>query len=323
MKLLLKIAVVMADWSALAGAVCIGADAISIEVPLRSKPVEFTTEIAPILRANCIACHNEKKANGSLILESPQSILKGGEQGPAVVAGKSTESLLLKVAAHQQESVMPPPDNIVGAKPLTPTQLGLLKLWIDQGATGSISTSRDIRWQSLPTGYQPALATAVTPDGQFAVCSRGNRLAVYHLATGKLTTMLVDPDLNGSAGESPSDVAHRDLVRCLAFDSAGDVLASGSFREVKLWRRPRVTRIAELAHDAAVQSAAVSANGRWAATGDESGRIRIWEISTGKTTQSFAAHQAAVTGIVFSSDATALFSGSIDRSLRAWNVANG
>jgi WD40 repeat protein len=319
-RCLLKFA---ADCILLAGTVCTGADAISIEVPLRSKPVEFATEISPILRANCIACHNEKKASGSLVLESPQAILKGGEQGPAVIAGKSTESLLLKVAAHQQESIMPPPDNIVGAKPLTPVQLGLLKLWIDQGANGSISATREIRWQSLPTGYQPALATAVTPDGQFAVCSRGNRLSVYHLPTGKLTTTLVDPGLHGATGESSSDVAHRDLVRCLTFDATGDLLASGSFREVKLWRRPRVTRIAELAHDAAVQSVAVSANGRWAATGDESGRIRLWEISTGKTTQSFAAHQSAVTGIIFSPDATTLFSCGIDKSLRAWNVANG
>ncbi len=323
MKLLLKVTVAMAGWSALAGTACVGADAIRIEVPLRSKPVDFGAEIAPILSANCVACHNEKKANGGLVLESPQTILKGGEQGPAVVAGQSTDSLLLKVAAHQQESVMPPPDNMVGAKPLTPAQLGLLKLWIDQGATGSISATREVRWQPLPTGYQPALAAAVTPDGQFAVCSRGNRLSVYHLPMAKQTTTLVDPGSNGTVGESNSDVAHRDLVRSLAFDATGDLLASGSFREVKLWRRPRVTRLSEWAHDAAIQSVAVSADARWAATGDEGGRIRIWEISTGKTTQSFAAHQAVVTGIVFSPDATALFSCGIDKSLRAWNVANG
>ena len=312
-----------ADCILLAGSVCFGADAISIEVPLRSKPVEFANEIAPILRANCVACHNEKKTSGSLNLESPQMIQKGGEQGPAVVPGKSTESLLLRVAAHQQESIMPPPDNIVGAKPLTPVQLGLLKLWIDQGATGSLSASREVRWQPLPTGYQPALATAVTSDGQFAVCSRGNRLSVYHLPTGKLTTSLIDPSLNEAVSESNSAFAHRDLVRSLAFNLTGDLLASGSFREVKLWRRPRVTRLAECSHDAAVQSVAVSANARWAATGDESGRIRIWEISTGQTTRSITANPSSITGVVFSPDDTALYSCGTDTTLRAWNVANG
>ena len=307
----------------LTGAVGVGAEAIKIDVPQRSNPVDFAVEIVPILRANCVACHNEKKASGGLVLETPQAILKGGEQGPAVVSGKSPESLLLKVAAHQQESIMPPPDNLVGAIPLTPAQLGLLKLWIDQGAVGRAAAGREVRWQSLPNGYQPALATAVTPDGQFAVGSRGNRLSVYHLPTAKLTASLIDPALNETASGSNLAVAHRDLVRSLAFDSTGELLASGSFREVKLWRRPRVTRLAEWGHDAAVQSVAVSADARWAATGDESGRIRIWEMSAGKTKQTFAAHQAAVTGIVFSPDATVLYSCGIDKSLRAWNVVNG
>ena len=323
MKPHIQIAVIFAAWLLLPPLTCGAADAISIETPLRTKPVEFGSEIVPILRANCVACHNEKKANGSLNLESPQTILKGGEQGPAVIAGKGADSLLLKVAAHQAESVMPPPDNTVGAKPLTPAQLGLLKLWIDQGATGSVSATREIRWQPLPAGHQPALAAAVTPDGQFAVCSRGNRLAVYHLPSAKLTTLLVDPALNNPMSEPALNIAHRDLVRCLAFDATGDLLASGGFREVKLWRRPRVTRVAEWTHDAAVQSVAVSADARWAATGDEAGRIRIWELMSGKTTQSFAVHQGAVTGVDFSPDSTIVFSCGLDKSLRAWNVATG
>lgn len=302
---------------------CAVGDAIAIEPPLRSKPVDFSTDIAPILRTNCMACHNQKKASGGLNVESPQSILKGGEQGPAAIAGQGAASLLLKVAAHQQESIMPPPDNTVGARPLTPAQLGLLQLWIDQGATGSISTARDVRWQPLPRGYQPALATAVTADGQFAACSRGNRLLVYHLPSEKLVTELADPNLQSFASNPPAAVAHRDLVRCLAFDAMGDLLASGGFREVKLWRRPRVSRVAQWTHDAAIQSTAVSADARWAATGDELGRIRIWDLNSGKPANSFAAHQTSVTGLAFSMDGAVVFSSGLDKSLRAWNVATG
>lgn len=323
MKLFARVTLVITGYFALAAPFCDGAEAIPIEAPQRTTPVDFATEIAPIMRANCIACHHEKKASGSLILESPQSILKGGDQGPAVIAGKSTDSLLLKVAAHQVDSIMPPPENIVGAKPLTSSQLGLLKLWIDQGATGSGTITRDVKWQPLPTGYQPAMATAVTPDGQFAVVSRANRLLVYHLPSARLVTSLVDPDLTQSTKAQPSDPAHRDLVRCLAFNKSGTMLASGSFREVKLWRRPQVTQESEWTHEAPVQSVATSADGRWAATGDASGRIRIWEIHTGKATQSIPAHSAAVTGIVFSQDGAAILSGSLDKTIRTWNVNNG
>jgi WD40 repeat protein len=300
-----------------------GLNPINIETPQRANPVDFGTEIAPILRANCVACHHEKKASGGLILETPQSILKGGNQGPAALAGKSQDSLLLKVAAHQLDSVMPPLDNTVGAKALTPTQLGLLKLWIDQGATGNVSAAREIRWQPLPAGFQPAMASAVTPDGQFAVCSRGNRLAAYHLPSAKLVTTLIDPTLTGSTAGEPAAIAHRDLVRSLAFDATGDLLASGSFREVKLWRRPRVSRWGEWAHDAPLQTVAVSADGRWAATGDESGRVHVWDTKTGQKARSIAAHQSAVTGLAFSPDATVMYSGSIDKWIRVWSVGTG
>lgn len=321
MKRFSIISIISAGWLAIFGAVCIGADAIRIEVPQRSGLVDFRTEIAPLLRANCIACHHEKKAEGGLVLESPTTIRKGGEQGPAVVAGKGAESLLLQAAAHQHDLVMPPPDNTVGALPLSPTQLGLLKQWIDQGASGDVTGTRDIRWESLPTKYRPALASAVTPDGQFAVCSRGNQLSVYHLPTGKLATTLVDPGLNRTTGENNSSAAHVDLVRCLAFNFTGDMLASGSFREVKLWRRPRVSPITEAPHEAAVSSVAISADARWAATGDEAGRIRILEISSGKTTHTITAHQGVVTGIVISPDAKTLYSCGTDKTLRAWNLA--
>src|SRR5207244_824172 len=141
---------------------------IAVDVPVRTRPVDFDAEIVPILRANCIACHNAKKESGGLNLESPVRMLKGGEHGPAVVAGKGADSPLLKRAAHQQKPLMPPPDNKVEAKSLKPTELGLIKLWIDQGATASVSPHRDVRFQPLPDGYQPSFAAAITPDGQYA-----------------------------------------------------------------------------------------------------------------------------------------------------------
>ncbi len=287
---------------------------IAIEVPSRDKPVDFETELLPILRASCIACHSERKHEAGLILESPQQIVKGGESGPAVVAGKSGESLLLKVAAHQQETFMPPADNQVGAKPLTPAQLGIIKLWIDQGAGGNVSVARAIRWQPLPQGHQPIFATAVTPDGQYAACSRGNQIDVYHVPTGKLAARLIDTAIQAS---------HTDVIRSLAFDAKGELLASGGFREVKLWRRPRMSVKAQWPQEAPLTAVGVSANGALAAVGDESGKVRIIDVATGSTKQTVAAHSAAVTGLVFSADNVVVYSASSDKFLKAWNVANG
>jgi len=89
--------------------------AIPIADLKRLAPVDFETEILPILKNNCLACHNQTKAKADLILETPQTILKGGESGPAVVPGQSAESLLLKVASHQEKPTMPPKDNKANA----------------------------------------------------------------------------------------------------------------------------------------------------------------------------------------------------------------
>src|SRR5437868_13880517 len=83
----------------------------------REGAVDFEKEILPIFRRNCLACHSATEAQSDLVLESPQTILKGGSEGPAVVAGKGSESRLLKLASKQKEPFMPPPDNDVKAKP--------------------------------------------------------------------------------------------------------------------------------------------------------------------------------------------------------------
>ena len=89
-------------------------DLLPIVEPKRDKPVDFDRELLPVLKRNCLACHNAAKAENSLVLETPQTMLKGGDEGPAIVPGKSAESLLLKVAAHQVDPAMPPDDNNVG-----------------------------------------------------------------------------------------------------------------------------------------------------------------------------------------------------------------
>src|SRR5262245_54424801 len=74
----------------------------------RKTPVDFEKEILPILKNNCLACHNKTTTKADLILETPQDILKGGESGKVVVPKRSNESLLLKVASHQVKPMMPP-----------------------------------------------------------------------------------------------------------------------------------------------------------------------------------------------------------------------
>lgn len=88
----------------------------------QDTPPTFQEDVAPILAANCLACHAEASQSG-LDLRTEESILKGGKSGPAVVPGKSAESLLMQKVVSGQ---MPP-----GPSRLAEAQIDLIKTWID------------------------------------------------------------------------------------------------------------------------------------------------------------------------------------------------
>jgi mono/diheme cytochrome c family protein len=105
--------------------------------PPTNRKIDFAKEIKPILEASCIKCHGRGRTKGDFSIESRDTLLKGGESGPAIVPGKSDESRVIElVAGLDPDSVMPQK-----GKRLTPEQIGLLRAWIDQGAPWDASIS--------------------------------------------------------------------------------------------------------------------------------------------------------------------------------------
>jgi WD40 repeat protein len=291
----------------------------------RTGEVDFGKEILPLLRKNCLACHSATEAKGELVLESPATMVKGGDTGPALVPGKSGESLLLTLASHQDDPSMPPENNEVAAKPMTPEELGLIKLWIDQGATGSAAdgVNSPTRWRQLPPGPNPVYAVAVSPDGQFAACGRANQIFIYHVATGQLVTRLTDPKLQQEAGDEVPEIAHLDIVQSLRFSHQGDRLASGGFRTVKIWRYPRDVQKARFDSADGVTAVAVSPARQLAVIGSADHSIQVWDLASGEVTRTLAGHAGAITSLRISDDDRRLYSASTDHSIRIWNLDGG
>jgi mono/diheme cytochrome c family protein len=97
-------------------------------VPLSSAAENNSGGLA-ILKSRCFGCHNVKSAQSKLDLTSRESALRGGERGPAIVAGKAGDSLVYQFASQQVRPFMPP-----AGERLSPEELQTVAAWIDAGA---------------------------------------------------------------------------------------------------------------------------------------------------------------------------------------------
>jgi hypothetical protein len=125
--------------------------------PPAPRSVDYEKDVRPILAKSCIRCHGEKAAKGGLVLDQKAEALQGGDNGPAIVPGKSDDSRLIRYVAGVEDTVMPPEN---AGKSLTPEQVGVLRAWIDQGAKWPDSLSR----RGGTTSTHWAFRAPVRPD---------------------------------------------------------------------------------------------------------------------------------------------------------------
>src|SRR6266436_8653545 len=91
-------------------------DPIPVVTIDRKEPVAFEKEIVPILTAKCAGCHSGKIRRGGYDMGTHAGLLAGGDTGPAVVPGKSADSLLVQLAGRTKKPTMPPKEE----PPLSP-----------------------------------------------------------------------------------------------------------------------------------------------------------------------------------------------------------
>jgi mono/diheme cytochrome c family protein len=102
----------------------------------------FENKIRPILANNCYKCHSSQaaKLKGGLSLEYHESILKGGDDGPALVPGDPDQSLLIKAVRYQDADLQMPPK---GNK-LPDAQIADLVAWVKMGAPDSRTAGKEL-----------------------------------------------------------------------------------------------------------------------------------------------------------------------------------
>jgi Protein of unknown function (DUF1549)/Protein of unknown function (DUF1553)/Planctomycete cytochrome C len=182
--------------------------------PAPEKAAFFEQKVRPILQASCFTCHSHaaKKSKGGLMLDARDSILKGGDRGPAVIPEKPDESLLIKAVGKLDEDLKMPPTG-----KLTDEQIATLREWIKMGAPWSgksatanakphgTITDEDRRWWA----FQP-VKSPVVPEIRNPQTEVRNPIDAFVIA--KLQ----------SAGLTPAPPAdRRTLIRRVTFDLIG------------------------------------------------------------------------------------------------------
>jgi hypothetical protein len=124
------------------------------ETPPADDATFFELRVRPVLAEKCLKCHGPAKASGGLRLDSRAAILKGGDRGPAAVAGDVGKSLLLQAIQQSEEADlrMPP-----GGK-LSAATVADLTTWVKRGLPWPAGAPRAISAKDPTTqhwAFQP------------------------------------------------------------------------------------------------------------------------------------------------------------------------
>ena len=186
---------------ALIGNACILPAAAPLVLPGPARrQVDFHKDILAILANSCAKCHAGGKQKGGFSIDSRESLLKGGESGPAVEVGKSEQSRLIElVAGLQPDAIMP-----AQGPRLTAEQIGLLRAWIDQG----LSWEQGFSFKKVPSA--PLEPRPVAVPGKKAGSKLSNPI-----------DLILEPSFRSAGVELDRPVSDRVFLRRAYLDLIG------------------------------------------------------------------------------------------------------
>ncbi len=281
-----------------------------------ASPVSFR-QVHALLQQKCFSCHSTQKTEGSLLLESYDTLMAGGEHGAPVVPGKSESSRMVLMLEGKITPRMPKK----GA-PLEEAEIDLVRKWIDAGAPGPApNETAEASDKLIVPDIKPVVpvlgpAAAVAFDPQGGRVAVGSYQALYLLDAnqGKWTTTL----------EGPAD-----LARAVCFSSDGKWLAAAGgasvrFGEIKLWDAGTGSLVRTFhGHTDSIYSIAFSPDSKLLASASYDRLIKLWDVDSGKEIKTLKEHVDAVYAVAFTPDGKHLVSAAGDRTVKIWEVESG
>lgn len=191
----------------------------TLPAPL-GRPVDFVTEVQPVLQERCVSCHGPEKQKGGLRLDTRAGAMKGGgELGPMILPGRSAESPLIRVVAGLEPDLQMPKSG----ERLSTDSVALLRAWVDQGATWPGET------ETAPRPTHWAFVKPVRPQVPRGAVKAWGRNPVDAFILARLQKEHLTP--------SP-EADRRTLIRRLSFDLLGLLPTPEEVRAFESDRRP-------------------------------------------------------------------------------------
>ena len=122
---------------------------------LHAAPVDYVKDVKPVLAQHCYRCHGSSQQKSGLRADTAAFLREGGDSGPAFVAGKADDSLLLKTVLGTHDDIARMPYK---KPPLSDAQIAVLRAWVDQGAPAPANEEPEkyVHWAFVaPTRVDP------------------------------------------------------------------------------------------------------------------------------------------------------------------------
>lgn len=315
---------------------CFPASVLSAE-PKPASKVTFDDHMLPILRQNCLSCHNPDRKRGGLRLDTFAGIMAGGGSGEVIKPGDPEGSVLFKVVSHQQEPFMPP-----SSPALQKESLDTIRRWIAGGAletAGSVAKTTsgpkvDFSLAAAAKG-KPAGAPPMPPPTlslePVAASTRAN--AVTALAASPWAALVA------VGGQHQVTLYQSDTLDCLGvlpfpegvpcvlrFSRNGALLLAGGGRagksgRVVVWDVRTGKRLFEVGGEYdAVLAADISADQSQVALGGPGKVVRLYSTHDGKLLHEIHKHTDWVESLEYSPDGVLLASGDRNGGLFVWEA---
>ncbi|WP_461783597.1 WD40 domain-containing protein [Prosthecobacter sp.] len=288
-----------------------------------AQSVDYTKQITPLWDTYCIDCHSADDADGEFALDTFAALMKGGEEGTAIVAGKAEESLLVKFLEGRsgrggKNEFMPPGKR----EKLKAEEIALIKAWINSGAKGPlVSEAKPMPKEVITPKIAPTVplkrsiqAVAFSPKVPFVAVGRYGEVELVNPATKEVVRRL-----SGFTGK----------VNAVAFSPDGETVyaaggEAGILGIVRSWKTSDGSSLRSFeGHTDAAYALAVSPDGQWIATGAYDQKIRLWDTATGQEIALLKGHNGVVNGLSFRPDGKVLASASADRTVKLWSIPTG